>query len=146
MASTQKSFQDLQQKFKELTAKSLDDQLELFLKSFIFALEDNWKDVVKLSKAYQVYLRHSGESKDLNVVQASDFLQKNGHERTALQRKEELQDIDLDFDGRICFIEYLLLHYKAMILTEYYKRTGESMIENLSKGGVGITGVGQVMF
>ena len=34
-------------------------------------------------------------------------------ERTALQRKEEIKDIDLDFNDRICFIEYLLLHYKV---------------------------------
>src|SRR5688572_18497923 len=117
-----KSYQELQQRFKELTAQPIDDQLELFLKSFIFALEDNWKTVVNLAKSFRNYLRDSGETKDLNVVQAADFLQKNGLERTALQRKEELQDIDLDFDGRICFIEYLLLHYKVMILTEYYKR------------------------
>lgn len=51
---------------------------------------------------------------DLNVIQAADYLQKNGIERTAIQRKEEVNDIDLDSNGRICLIEYYLLHYKVM--------------------------------
>jgi hypothetical protein len=134
---------EVQQKFKELTVKPVDDQMEFFLKSFIFALEDNWKEVVNLCKTFQIYIKNAGEGKeDLNVVQAADFLQKNGHERTALQRKEEIQDVDLDFNGRVAFIEYLLLHYKAMILTEYYKRIEEECKFNLAKGGVGVTGVG----
>jgi hypothetical protein len=134
---------ELNQKFKELCSQSIDDQMEFFLKSFIFALEDNWKDVVKLSKEYQKYIERGGEGKDdLNPVQAADFLQKNGLERTAQQRREEIRDIDLDKNDRISFIEYLLLHYKAMILAEYYKRTGEPIKEDLSRGGIGITGVG----
>jgi hypothetical protein len=36
----------------------------------------------------------------------------------------------------------MLLHFKVMILQEYYKRTGETCREDLSKGGIGITGVG----
>eukprot|EP01027_Heterolobosea_sp_BB2_P026945 GEZU01042068.1.p1 GENE.GEZU01042068.1~~GEZU01042068.1.p1 ORF type:complete len:274 (+),score=185.28 GEZU01042068.1:26-823(+) len=142
MSQPKSNFNDLKAKFKELTQKSLDDQLEFFLKSFIFALDDKWKEVVELSKKYRNYLKASNESKDLNVIQASDFLQKHGLERTGLQRKEEIMDIDLDFDGRVCFIEYLLLHYKAMILQEYYKRTGETPKEDLSNGGIGVTGVG----
>lgn len=70
----------------------------------------------------------------LFVLFFADFLQKHGLERTALQRKQEVifaffviawsasvplsyrcgvqtEDIDLDFNGRIAFIEYLLLHY-----------------------------------
>jgi len=89
-------------------------------------LGDDWKVVLELQKSYAKYCKESGEAKDdLNPIQAADFLQKNGKERTALQRKEELKDVDLDNNDRICFIEYLLLHFKAMILTEYYKRTGE---------------------
>lgn len=40
----------------------------------------------------------------------------SGLTRTATQRTQEIKDIDLDADQRICFIEYLLIHYKAMIL------------------------------
>jgi hypothetical protein len=79
-------------------------------------------------------------------MQASDFLQKNGKERTGLQRKEEVRDIDLDNNDRIAFIEYLLLHFKAMILSAYFKRTNDhnpfDLSEETNPSAIGITGIG----
>lgn len=40
--------------FAVLTKKSIDDQLELFLKSFIFALGENWKEAVTLSTVFRM--------------------------------------------------------------------------------------------
>jgi len=143
MSPKPKPFAELQQSFKELALKSVDDQQELFLKSFIFALGENWKKVNELNAAFKKYVKDGGEDlPDLNPVQAADFLQKNGVERTSIQRKQEIADIDLDKNQRIAFIEYLLLHYKALILEEYYKRTEEKCTFDLSRGAVGITGVG----
>lgn len=108
--------------FKQLVHQSINDQLQLFLKSFIFDLGDDWKHVVELSKyntlsyrrRFQKYLDDLGEgATDLNAMQAADFLQKEGRERTGLQRKEEIRDVDLDGNDRIAYIEYLLLHYKV---------------------------------
>lgn len=143
MPEKKKSMEDLKASFEALCQSDLADQQEHFLKSFIFALAD-WKEVEVLVKAYTKYLADGGEAgkTDLNFVQAADFLQKNGHERTAAERKVEIADVDLDANNRICFLEYLLLHYKVMILTEYYKRTGESHSHDLSKGGKGVSGVG----
>lgn len=136
-ASAARHLAELHARFQEVCTKPTGDQLELFLKSFIFDLEDNWKEVVRLSKEYQEYITRGGEGRnDLNVVQAADFLQRNGLERTSLQRSAEIKDIDLDKNDRIAFIEYLLLHYKAMILKAYYKRTGEPIKEDLSRGGM----------
>jgi len=138
-----KTYEELKVKFAELCEKGVDDQQELFLKSFIFALGEEWKKLNVLNATYRKYVIEGGENKpDLNVVQASDFLQKNGAERTATQRRAEITDIDLDNNNRISFIEYLLLQYKGLILSEYYKRTGESHSYDLAKNGVGITGVG----
>ena len=53
-----------------------------------------------------------------------------------------MKDVDLNFDGRISFIEYMLLHYKAMILKEYYTRKEIDPVEDLSNGAIGVTGVG----
>src|SRR3990167_4203299 len=132
-------------KFQNLVAKQVDDQVELFLKSFIFALDYNWKSLVALSKAFSKYLQESGQdgqTGSLDPSQAADFLQKNGKTRTAMQRREEVRDIDIDNNDRITFTEYLLLHFKAMILTEYYKRTNENHNFDLSNEGIGVTGVG----
>jgi len=129
--------------FQQLAERTDDDQVEFFLKSFIFDLGDNWKEVMTLQKAFKKRLADAGEGKqDLNPVMAADFLQRNGRERTALQRGQEIKDIDLDNNGRIAFIEYLLLHYKVMILEAYYKRTGAACPHDLTRGGVGVVGVG----
>jgi len=142
----EKKFQEDLKKFKELTSGDLDVQLEWFLKSFIFDLGDDWKNVMTLQKAFRKRLADAAEGKDdLNPVMAADFLQKNGLERTATQRKAEVQDIDLDKNDRIAFIEYLLLHYKAVILTAFYKRIGKPCPHDLSKGGIGVCGVGRLL-
>lgn len=135
--------EQLNEKFKELTQKPLDDQVEFFLKSFIFDLGDNWKKINELSKLFRARLRDANEGReDLNPIMAADFLQKNGLERTALQRKEEIKDIDLDNNDRIAFIEYLLLHFKIMILQAYYKRHEQNCPHDFSNGGIGVTGIG----
>jgi len=131
-------------KFTELCQKDADDQMEFFLKSFIFALDERWKEVSVLRQKYGKYLRDLGNgAKDLNFVQAADFLQKNDKTRIAQQIKDELADIDLDKNHAISFIEYLCLHYKVLILIEFYKRTETKPVEDLSNDGVGITNVGE---
>mmetsp|Transcript_24570 Transcript_24570/g.36844 ORF Transcript_24570/g.36844 Transcript_24570/m.36844 type:complete len:272 (+) Transcript_24570:52-867(+) len=130
------------QKFQDLLGLSVDEQAEFFLKSFIFELGDDWKDVNKLAAAYKKAMKDAGESKDMNHIEAGKFLQVNGKTRTGLERKRECKDIDINNDGRICFIEYLLLHYKAMILKAFYKRHKTEPEEDLSKEAVGVIGVG----
>eukprot|EP01111_Echinosteliopsis_oligospora_P015795 TRINITY_DN635_c0_g1_i1.p1 TRINITY_DN635_c0_g1~~TRINITY_DN635_c0_g1_i1.p1 ORF type:complete len:266 (-),score=111.07 TRINITY_DN635_c0_g1_i1:99-896(-) len=133
-------------RFQKLCQQSPDDQMEIFLKSFIFALGDNWKDLAKLNKEYRKYLEDSDPADrgkpDLNVVQASNFLQKHGLARSAQQRSDEIKDIDLDGNGRISFIEYLLLHYKAMVLSEYSKRTHTPPPKDIDNQCIGVIGVG----
>lgn len=134
---------DLTQKFNELVAKDTDSQAEFFLKSFIFDLGDNWKDVPALATKFKDYLKQTGEGfNDLNAQQAADFLQKNGLTRTGIERREELKDIDLDKNDRIAFTEYLLIHYKKMILEAYYKRKEMEPEVDLSNNCIGVTGVG----
>jgi len=118
--------------------------MEFFLKSFIFALDERWKEVSALRQKYGKYLKDLGNgAKDLNFVQAADFLQKNAKTRIAQQIKDELADIDLDNNKAISFIEYLCLHYKVMILIEFYKRTETKPVEDLTNDGVGVVGVGE---
>lgn len=105
MAAEKKDMATLQAKLKDLVAKSSGEQLEHFLKTFIFELGDNWKDVIQLEKEYRKRVSEAQEGKpDLNPIMAADFLQKSGLERTAIQRKQEVADIDLDKNGRISFI------------------------------------------
>eukprot|EP00211_Chloroparvula_japonica_P014132 CAMPEP_0119131374 /NCGR_PEP_ID=MMETSP1310-20130426/10189_1 /TAXON_ID=464262 /ORGANISM="Genus nov. species nov., Strain RCC2339" /LENGTH=260 /DNA_ID=CAMNT_0007121941 /DNA_START=102 /DNA_END=884 /DNA_ORIENTATION=+ len=135
--------QNLLDKFDKLCNQDRHAQCEYFLRSFIFALED-WKEVGRLSTTFNKYLSdYCVEEGMLDATQAADFLQKNGKTRTALQRKNELRDVDLNFDEKISFVEYLLLHYKGVILREYYKRHNKEPEEDLSNEAVGVTGVGE---
>jgi hypothetical protein len=89
-------------KFAALCQSDIHEQVEFFLKSFIFALGDDWKNVVALSKHFQQYLKESaGGARELDSTQAADFLQKNGKTRTALQRRNEVRDVDLDFNEKL---------------------------------------------
>mmetsp|Transcript_2004 Transcript_2004/g.7248 ORF Transcript_2004/g.7248 Transcript_2004/m.7248 type:complete len:259 (-) Transcript_2004:73-849(-) len=130
------------ERFAKLASDPIEMQQELFLKSFIFALGDDWKEVGRLATQFTDYLRNTGDEHDLNPAAAAEFLQKNGKTRTALQRRDEIRDIDLDQNDRIAFVEYLMLHYKAMILTEYYKRHQTTPEEDLSNDGIGVINVG----
>ena len=135
--------QSTQDRFTELGNRDPVDQCEFFLKSFIFALGDAWQDVPRLCTEFQKHAKNTGDSsQNMNHIQAADFLQKHGKTRTGIQRKHEVEDVDINSDGRISFIEYLILHYKAMILGEYYKRHEKEPLEDLSLDGVGITEVG----
>ena len=131
--------------FQALTAQSVEQQLEFFLKRYIFILGENWKDVTTLANKFSLYTEARNDTSDLNVTEAADFLQKNGKTRTAQQRTAELRDIDLDNNGRIAFLEYLLLHYKVLVLKDYFDKKGKPIPSDmdLSKDGVGVTGVGE---
>jgi hypothetical protein len=79
---------------------------------------NSWKDVPTLLKQFIKMCKDTGDGSPLaaetmNHIQASDFLQKHGKTRTAAERKAELDDVDINNDGRISFLEYLLLHYKV---------------------------------
>jgi hypothetical protein len=131
--------------FDKLVNSSNDEQLGHFLKSFIFALGDSWKDCNKVAMDFQKYLDEHNEKKDLDHIQAADLLQKNGLTRTALQRKDELKDVDVNADGRISLTEYLLLHYKFMVLTEYFKRHNMAPTMSLENNAIGVTNVGEYL-
>ena len=145
MAHASKVTVDYRAKFSELANKPLEEQTSHFMKSFIFALGDQWKEVSTLASKFQKYLKDQNEVLDLDPVQAADFLQKNGKTRTAQQRKDELKEVDMDFNNRIGLTEYFLLHYKVMILTEYFKRMEMNPTVSLENDGVGLTGVADML-
>jgi len=83
-------------KFEEINSLDADAQCKFFLKSFIFALKDNWKEVPILLKEYKKQSKDTGDGSgppdSLNHIQAADFLQHHGKTRTASERKAELND------------------------------------------------------
>jgi len=132
------------EKFQELTKKSIEDQCKFFCHRFVFRLGDRYTEVKTLQIKFQDFLKNDdGKADSMSPAVAADFFQKNGQVRTAMQRKAELADVDVNQDGRTSFIEYLVLHFKIMILEEFFARKGEAPDVDMSNNGVGLTGVGE---
>ena len=85
-----------------------------------------------LCKAFQDTAKTAGEHK-MTHIEAADFLQHHGITRTATERRAEMEDIDMNKDGSISFIEYLLLQYKCFLLAEWYKTRNEEPGMDLTK-------------
>jgi len=139
MSHAEEQLASARTKFSALCKTSTAEQRDFFVKRFILALDDGYFDVMEMHKNFDIKAKGGI---DLDFVGASDFLQKNGKTRTATQIKGELKDVDVDNNGRTSFIEYLLLHYKIMILESFYKRKGVEPEVELKDDGVGLVGVG----
>jgi hypothetical protein len=103
------------------------------------------QEVDEVLQKFRDALKHDDGKDTLSPAGAADFLQKLGRVRTAKQRKEELSDVDVNGDGRTSFIEYLLLHYKIMIMQEHFKRIDKTPDVDMSNDGIGLVGVGTIL-
>ncbi|GBG27078.1 Calcium-binding protein SPEC 1A [Hondaea fermentalgiana] len=131
------------EKFKDLQAESIDEQRDVFTRRFVFSLGDRYSEVFDLATSFKEACTADEGGETLSAAGAANFFQQNGKTRTAIQRKSELKDVDINQDGRTSFIEYLLLHYKIMILTEYFARHHMEPDVDMDNDGVGVTGVGE---
>jgi len=62
---------------------------------------------------YEQLCKRLDEGKDFAEFKASKFAKSQPEMMTAIKRKTELRDnVDVNFDGRISFLEYLLYQYK----------------------------------
>jgi len=131
------------EKFQELTKKPIEEQCKFFCHRFVFRLGDRYYEAKVLEQKFKEFLKNDdGKADSMSPAVAADFFQKMGQTRTAMQRKAELADVDVNGDGRTSFIEYLILHFKIMILQEFFDRKGEAPDVDMNNNGVGLTGVG----
>lgn len=129
-------------KLRNLEKESIDEQARFFQQRFVFSLGERFKEVQDVKGKFLAALKNDDGKDTLSAAGAAGFLQGLGLTRTALQRKAELQDVDVTGDGRTSFIEYLLLHFKILILEEHFKRKGTEPDVDMGNQGVGLTGVG----
>jgi hypothetical protein len=131
------------EKFQALTKLDLDGQAKFFKQRFVFTLGDRYWEVDDIKGKFEQFLKNDdGKANSMSPAVAADFFQKSGRTRTAMQRKAELADVDVNGDGRTSLIEYLMLHFKIMILEEFFRRQGSAPDVDMGNDGVGLTGVG----
>ena len=61
------------------------------------------------------------EGSDLDEFNAHRFLEKVGETKRVVELREQLKEIDLDFNKRMSLLEYLLFKYKKQV-TEFLGR------------------------
>lgn len=140
--------EDNTEKFRSLQEDSIDDQAEFFGRRFIFTLGDDYNLVFELANEFKEALAGDSSAKGDKLSQAgsSNLLQRTGATRTIFQKNQELKDVDVDGDGMLSFSEFLLLHFKVVILREYFARhemEPDVELDDSNPRGVGIVGVGE---
>eukprot|EP00511_Aplanochytrium_stocchinoi_P007123 CAMPEP_0204839056 /NCGR_PEP_ID=MMETSP1346-20131115/32919_1 /ASSEMBLY_ACC=CAM_ASM_000771 /TAXON_ID=215587 /ORGANISM="Aplanochytrium stocchinoi, Strain GSBS06" /LENGTH=454 /DNA_ID=CAMNT_0051975517 /DNA_START=95 /DNA_END=1459 /DNA_ORIENTATION=+ len=116
-------------KFTELNKSSSIGQKEFFQKRYIFTLQkDGCKEVADLASDFAEAAKTAGNEETFSIgVNFSQFINStekkyNKNFTSKKQRDAIFKELDLDGNGQVTFIEYLLHHYKPMMLEEYFKR------------------------
>lgn len=106
----------LRAKLAELSAQSVDDQARFFLRAFVLDFRGNFEEVLALTDEFVKYASPGDEVvKELDEFQAHLFLERRGETLTVVKLREYLRDIDLDFNKKVSFIEYVLWKYQKTL-------------------------------
>jgi len=106
----------LTDQFKEFTRKKYSEQTVAFLNAY-------WDEVnndreLMWDQTHQFItldIEKGKEGGDLDEFNAHRFLEKLGETRTVKQMRDELREIDMDFNKRMALIEYFLWNYKKSV-------------------------------
>jgi hypothetical protein len=107
--------EQLQKKFREVTALPTDGQTKYFLKAFATDFIGSFQSVLDLAGEFQRFAP-SQDAPDLDEFQAHRFLEKKNETLTVVELRSFLNELDLDKNKRLAFIEYLLYKYKKTLV------------------------------
>jgi len=109
-------------KFREFTAKTYVQQAQAMLNAYWDELEGEAPVVWDLAHQFIVLDVEKGkEGCDLDEFNAHRFLERLGETKTVKQMRDELKEIDMDFNKRMALLEYLLWRYKKNV-SEFVER------------------------
>lgn len=121
-------------KFKNLVEKSIKEQADAFKLRFALQLEKQGVDakdmVAKVNAVADLFTEKSkagnGKSLKYGGVEFGDVLKEFVEEGTFtfMERKKEFKDFDLDNNGYVDVVEFLLFLYKPQVLEGYKARHG----------------------
>jgi len=129
---------DYPTKFAEVTATNIDAQCKYFLTRFVLDFQGRFDEVLDISEDFKKMASDTRNSapkdRELNEFMAHLFLERKGETLTVKALREHMNEIDLDKNHNVSFIEYLLWKFQKT-LTELFKPSGASpeLIEALNK-------------
>jgi len=104
------------QRFKEFTNLTYSEQSKAFLNAYWNEYQGDCEQVWTWTHQFIALDHENGkEGHDLDEFNAHRFLEKLGETRTIKDLRDELRDIDMDFNRRMALLEYLLFHYRKTI-------------------------------
>jgi len=104
------------EKFREFTSTHYIDQAKAFLNAYWHDVEGDAEYVWEWTHQFIALDVEKGkEGCDLDEFNAHRFLEKLGETKTIRDLRDELREIDMDFNKRMAIIEYLLYRYKKTI-------------------------------
>lgn len=116
------------EKFKKLNDDTLDKQKEYFVLRFVFTLElSGVKYIESVAKEFKEKADASGQF--ARNAEFSLFLNRLEKKYDTAFTSKKYRDqvfnsLDLDGNGKISFLEYLMFFYKTEIIDEHYMRQG----------------------
>jgi len=109
------SSEQLINKFKEVTALTVDEQTKFFLKAFASDFIGSFQSILDLAGEFLRFAPDQN-AKDLDEFQAHRFLEKKSETLTVVELRAFLKELDLDKNNRLAFIEYLLYKHKKTLV------------------------------
>jgi len=96
-------------KFREFTGLKYADQAKAFLNAYWQEWQTNCEQVwTWWNQFLELDLDNGKEGKDLDEFNAHRFLERMGETLTIKDLRDRFKDIDMDFNRRMAFVEYLL--------------------------------------
>eukprot|EP00911_Craspedida_sp_UC1_P001963 UC1_evm3s1508 len=113
--------------FAKITAKTIDEQANAFLRAFVADFSGNFEEVLDLAEEFKKYApEDEGDGvRELEEDKAHLFLERRGETMTVKDLRDALKEIDLDKNHRVSFVEYCLFNYKKTLAEFFEEKEGD---------------------
>jgi hypothetical protein len=118
-------------KLKEATKGTIDEQAKIFLRAFVVEFQGKFEQVLDMVEEFRTYVKD--KDGQLDEMQAHVFLEKKGEAATALEFREKMRLIDLDFNKRVSILEWLLYRYKRTLKELFEAKPNAHLIKQLEE-------------
>jgi hypothetical protein len=99
---------------KVTTTQSIDEQAMTFLRAFVGEFQGKFEEVLQLAEEFRAFASQVGHVQELDEFEAHRFLEKKGETKTVKDMRQELEEIDIDKNHKVAFLEYLLFRFVSV--------------------------------
>jgi len=124
----------LGEEFRAFTKKTYSNQSIAFLNAYWDEVSGDRELIWDQTNIFiALDIDNGKEGSDLDEFNAHRFLEKLGETKTVKQMRDELKEIDMDFNKRMALVEYFLWHYRKPVSDFVSRPQGTSDPEELAE-------------